>query len=126
MWHTGDLHVANKELNNLLCHFLQVVETCKELGAQEAYYIPLDMARLNDSEILIKEAEKRFGGLDYLILNHIYSNFLHLWDVQYLDRLQKTMDVNFRAYAALASYAMPMLAESKGSIGVISSVAGEN
>lgn len=102
----------------------QVVEKCKDLGAEEAFYMPLDMGRLNDTEALVKEAEKRFGGLDFLILNHIYSNYNHLWGVDQIDRLQKIMDVNFRAYVALATYATPMLAESKGSIGVVSSVAG--
>lgn len=59
---------------------MQVVEKCKELGAEEAYYIPLDMSRLNDTEILIQEAERRFGGLDHLIMNHIASNYLQLWE----------------------------------------------
>ncbi|XP_041458954.1 hydroxysteroid 11-beta-dehydrogenase 1-like protein [Lytechinus variegatus] len=102
----------------------KVVEKCKDLGAEEAFYMPLDMGRLNDTEALVKEAEKRFGGLDFLILNHIYSNYLHLWGIDEIDRLQKIMDVNFRAYVSLATYSTPMLAESKGSIGVVSSVAG--
>ncbi|XP_072174075.1 hydroxysteroid 11-beta-dehydrogenase 1-like protein [Diadema setosum] len=103
----------------------QVVAKCKELGAQEAFYIPLDMARFEDTNTLIQEAERRFGGLDYLVLNHIYSNYIHLWDETKFDQLQKVMDVNFRAYVALATYATPMLAKSSGSIGVVSSVAGQ-
>ena len=35
------------------------------------------------------------------------------------------MDINFHAYVSLATYAMPMLSESQGSIAVISSVAGK-
>lgn len=102
----------------------KVVEKCKELGAEEAYYIPLDMSRLNDTEILIQEAERRFGGLDHLIMNHIASNYLQLWEGDW-DKFNLIMDVNLKAYVSLATNAMPLLEKSKGSIAVLSSVAGK-
>ncbi|XP_022083109.1 hydroxysteroid 11-beta-dehydrogenase 1-like protein [Acanthaster planci] len=102
----------------------QVVARCKELGAQEAFYLALDMGRENDTRRLIDEAKVRFGGLDHLILNHITNNYMALWTGD-LKKLRKTMDINFHAYVSLATFATPMLAESKGSIGVVSSVAGK-
>ncbi|XP_071501759.1 hydroxysteroid 11-beta-dehydrogenase 1-like protein [Diadema antillarum] len=103
----------------------QVVAKCKELGAEDAFYIPLDMGNYNDTEPLIREAERRFGGLDHLLLNHIYSNYPQLWEGGKLDLLQKYMDINFRSYVALATHATPVLAKSNGSIGVVSSIAGQ-
>ncbi|XP_038057984.1 hydroxysteroid 11-beta-dehydrogenase 1-like protein [Patiria miniata] len=102
----------------------QVVARCKELGAQEAFYLPLDMGKENDTRRLIDEAKARFGGLDHLILNHITNNYMSLWAGN-LEKLRKTMDINFHAYVSLATFATPMLAESKGSIAVVSSVAGK-
>ena len=52
---------------------------CKELGAQEALYLPLDMGKQEDTVRLIDEAKIRFGGLDHLILNHITNNYMRLW-----------------------------------------------
>lgn len=66
----------------------KVVSKCKELGATEAFYIPLDMSNKSDTEKLIQEAETRFGGLDHLIMNHIASNYLQLWNGDW-DRYQQ-------------------------------------
>ncbi|XP_070564412.1 hydroxysteroid 11-beta-dehydrogenase 1-like protein [Ptychodera flava] len=102
----------------------QVVQKCMELGAQEAHYIPLDMGNMSHTKILIEEAEQRFHGLDILILNHIAGNKLELWNGQF-DRLNGMFDVNFKAYVHLATYALPMLKKSNGSITVMSSFAGK-
>ncbi|XP_071826184.1 hydroxysteroid 11-beta-dehydrogenase 1-like protein isoform X2 [Apostichopus japonicus] len=102
----------------------EVVSKCKELGATEAFYIPLDMSNKSDTEKLIQEAETRFGGLDHLIMNHIASNYLQLWNGDW-DRYQQVMDVNLKAYVSLATSATPLLNKSKGSIAVLSSVAGK-
>ncbi|XP_033112347.1 hydroxysteroid 11-beta-dehydrogenase 1-like protein [Anneissia japonica] len=102
----------------------KVVEKCKELGAEEAFYIPLDMGNLDHTKRLIQEAKTKFGGLDYLILNHITTSHLELWKGD-MERLEQIMNVNFRAYVSLATEALPMLEASKGSIGVVSSFAGK-
>ncbi|XP_022100517.1 hydroxysteroid 11-beta-dehydrogenase 1-like protein B isoform X4 [Acanthaster planci] len=101
-----------------------VVAKCKELGAQEAFYLALDMGKETDSRRLIDEAKARFGGLDHLILNHVAYGTMSVWSGE-LDELRQAMDVNFHSYISLASFATPMLAESKGSIGIVSSGAGK-
>ncbi|XP_022084545.1 hydroxysteroid 11-beta-dehydrogenase 1-like protein isoform X2 [Acanthaster planci] len=102
----------------------EVVAKCKELGAKEVFYIPLDMAKEEAPKILIDEAEKKFRGLDHLILNHIISSYPKFWDGEFDSVMKKTMEVNFFAYIRLATHATPMLRESKGHIGVVSSGAG--
>ncbi|XP_033112371.1 hydroxysteroid 11-beta-dehydrogenase 1-like protein [Anneissia japonica] len=102
----------------------KVVEKCKELGAEQAFYLPLDMSNLDHTKRLIQEAKTKFGGLDYLILNHITSNYMETWNGD-MERLEEVMNVNFRAYVSLATEALPMLEASKGSIGVVSSFAGK-
>ncbi|XP_022084539.1 hydroxysteroid 11-beta-dehydrogenase 1-like protein isoform X1 [Acanthaster planci] len=103
----------------------EVVAKCKELGAKEVFYIPLDMAKEEAPKILIDEAEKKFRGLDHLILNHIISSYPKFWDGEFDSVMKKTMEVNFFAYIRLATHATPMLRESKGHIGVVSSGAGK-
>ncbi|XP_071788179.1 hydroxysteroid 11-beta-dehydrogenase 1-like protein isoform X2 [Asterias amurensis] len=102
----------------------EVVAKCKELGAQEALYLPLDMGKQEDTVRLIDEAKIRFGGLDHLILNHITNNYMRLWTGD-MDLLKQTMDINFHAYVSLATQSLPMLSESHGSIAVLSSFAGK-
>ncbi|XP_072019914.1 11-beta-hydroxysteroid dehydrogenase 1-like isoform X2 [Amphiura filiformis] len=106
-------------------HVLQkVVAKCKELGAQDAHYIPLDMGKLEDTKRLIDAAKTKLGGIDHLILNHITNNYMALWKGD-MEKLQRVMDINFRAYVSLATYATPMLNESNGRIAVVSSFAGK-
>ncbi|XP_071942567.1 hydroxysteroid 11-beta-dehydrogenase 1-like protein [Antedon mediterranea] len=102
----------------------KVVAKCKELGAEEAFYLPLDMANMNHTKQLIQEAKNMFGGLDYLILNHITSNYLTTWKGD-MERLNDVININFNAYVSLATEALPMLDASNGSIAVVSSFAGK-
>ncbi|XP_072043065.1 hydroxysteroid 11-beta-dehydrogenase 1-like protein B [Amphiura filiformis] len=103
----------------------QVVAKCKALGAQDAYYIPLDMGKLDDTKRLIEEAKTKLGGIDHLILNHVAStSYYKLWTGD-MEQLQNFIDVNFRSYVSVATYATPMLNESNGSMAVVSSVAGK-
>ena len=62
---------------------------CKQLGAQEAFYISLDMGKQEDTVRLIDEAKIRLGGLDHLILNHIIYSYSRLWtgDIDMLKRV---------------------------------------
>ena len=109
---------------DLQFHSTQVVAKCLELGAQEAFYLVLDMSNLEDAKRLIDEAKIKLGGIDHLILNHHTPGCLKPWNGDF-ERLRIVMDVNFHAYVALATHATPMLNESSGSIAVVSSFAGK-
>ena len=69
---------------------LQVVAKCKELGAQEAFYLALDMGTENGTRRLMDEAKARFGGLDHLILNHVAYSTMSVWSGD-LDELRKVL-----------------------------------
>ncbi|KAJ7412264.1 hydroxysteroid 11-beta-dehydrogenase 1-like protein [Willisornis vidua] len=64
------------------------------------------------------------GGLDYLVLNHIGRTRFQMWtgDVEYTRWL---MQVNFFSYVELTTAALPTLEQSRGSLVVVSSVAGK-
>ncbi|XP_033112385.1 hydroxysteroid 11-beta-dehydrogenase 1-like protein [Anneissia japonica] len=102
----------------------QVMKQCRKLGAESAYYMPLDMSIPNNTRHLVNEAVQRFGGIDYLILNHIISYSFEFWEGDF-DYLERTMTVNFGAYVALATFATPVLEKSKGRIVVVSSLSGK-
>ena len=70
---------------------------------------------------------KAFGGLDLLMLNHALITAPGYWNstAEELDQLSYVMETNFLSFIHLVSNAMPHLAESKGSIGVVSSVGGK-
>ena len=74
-----------------------------------------------------QDAVKQLGGLDYLVLNHIILLDLGVWtgspdNVTLIDRVFK---VNFQSYVHLASHALSHLESTKGSILVVSSLAGK-
>lgn len=107
----------------------QVVQKCKELGPPEGkyFYKAADMANMSATQLVIKEAVSRLGGIDILILNHILPIPLGMWEgsPQNLTITDKIVDVNFKAYVHLTSHALPHLVASNGSIIVVSSLAGK-
>ncbi len=107
----------------------QVVEKCKEIGNKDGkfYYIQLDMMDLNSPSPLIEYAEKVLGGIDYVALNHLLSYDLGEWlgTENNFTTLERAITVNFNAYVRIASYAVPHLERSKGSIIVMSSILGK-
>ncbi|XP_052787866.1 hydroxysteroid 11-beta-dehydrogenase 1-like protein [Mya arenaria] len=107
----------------------EVVAKCREYGSgnQVFGYVPADMLQLNNTEHVIKEAVELLGGLDIIVLNHIILLDLGVWtgsqhNVSLVDKVTK---VNYQSYVYLASYALPHLEKSKGSIIVVSSLAGK-
>lgn len=107
----------------------EVVARCRELGRPDGiyHYIPADMSNLTSTELVIKEAQDKLGGIDYLVLNHIIIIPLGMWigSTDNLTRMDKIVDVNYKSYVHLTSHALPLLEKSQGSIVVVSSLAGK-
>jgi corticosteroid 11-beta-dehydrogenase isozyme 1 len=107
----------------------KVVENCKKEGTQNGVYLyhVADMADPDSAAQLIKVAENQLGSIDYLVLNHIKVVPLGAWmsTAENLTLVESVLNVNFMAYVRLASYAMPALRKSNGSLVVVSSVTGK-
>ena len=67
------------------------------------------------------------GGIDVLVLNHKMVSSLGRWlgTPHNFTHLSKTININFYGYVGAATYAIPALEKSRGSIIVLSSVTGE-
>jgi len=67
------------------------------------------------------------GDLDVLVLNHIILLDLGVWtgSQDNVTLVDKVMKVNFQSYVHLASHALSHLEKTRGSIIVVSSLAGE-
>ncbi|NWI49901.1 DHI1 dehydrogenase, partial [Calyptomena viridis] len=125
-------HLARMETHLLLtarteAKLQKVVERCLELGAASAHYISGSMENPSFPEVVVREAENTWGGLDMLILNHI--GYLGSDSFNYFNgnvgQVRKLMETNFLSYVAMTTSALPMLKESEGSIVVVSSIAGK-
>ncbi|XP_035657678.1 hydroxysteroid 11-beta-dehydrogenase 1-like protein isoform X7 [Branchiostoma floridae] len=106
----------------------EVVAKMKDLGAQEAIYVAGDMGKPEDCERTIQTAKEKFGGLDYLVLNHLgtshKSKKAFLWDGD-MEFLHDHVMINYYSYIRLASLALPLLHKTNGSLVVVGSVAGK-
>ncbi|KAM9763055.1 hydroxysteroid 11-beta-dehydrogenase 1-like protein [Menidia menidia] len=102
----------------------QVAEKCLSLGAQKALYIAADMSSDSDPDTVVDFAVEKLGGLDYLVLNHIGSSYLRMWDGD-VEHTRWLMKVNFLSYIQMAWRALPSLEQSRGSLVVVSSLAGK-
>ncbi|XP_072245858.1 hydroxysteroid 11-beta-dehydrogenase 1-like protein [Leuresthes tenuis] len=102
----------------------QVAEKCLSLGAQKALYIAADMATDSDPDKVVDFALKKLGGLDYLVLNHIGPSHFRIWDGD-VEHTRGLMKINFLSYIQMAWRALPFLEQSKGSVVVVSSLAGK-
>ncbi|KAK2521881.1 11-beta-hydroxysteroid dehydrogenase 1 [Columba livia] len=122
-------HLARMETHLLLtarteAKLQKVVERCLELGAASARYVSGSMEDTTFPEVLVKEAENTWGGLDMLILNHIGHSYFTYFNGD-VGHVRKLLETNFLSYVATTVSALPMLKESEGSIVVVSSIAGK-
>ncbi|NXT84371.1 DHI1 dehydrogenase, partial [Zapornia atra] len=122
-------HLARMEAHLLLtarteAKLQQVVKRCLELGAASAHYVSGSMEDTTFPEVVVKEAENTWGGLDMLILNHIGHSYFKFFNGD-VGHVRKLLETNFLSYVAMATSALPMLKESEGSIVVVSSLAGK-
>ncbi|XP_009866183.1 PREDICTED: LOW QUALITY PROTEIN: corticosteroid 11-beta-dehydrogenase isozyme 1 [Apaloderma vittatum] len=122
-------HLARMETHLLLtarteAKLQKVVERCLALGAASARYVSGSMEDTAFPEVVVKEAENTWGGLDMLILNHIGSTYFNYFDGD-VGHVRKLLEINFLSYVAMTVSALPMLQESEGSIVVVSSMAGK-
>ncbi|NWQ96678.1 DHI1 dehydrogenase, partial [Burhinus bistriatus] len=122
-------HLARMEAHLLLtarteAKLQKVVKRCLELGAASARYISGSMEDTAFPNVVVKEAENTWGGLDMLILNHIGYSYFNYFNGD-VGHVRKLLETNFLSYVAMTVSALPMLKESEGSIVVISSMAGK-
>ncbi|NXP71943.1 DHI1 dehydrogenase, partial [Ramphastos sulfuratus] len=122
-------HLARMEAHLLLTarsegKLQKVVEQCLRLGAASASYVSGSMEDTAFAEVVVKEAENTWGGLDMLILNHIGHSYFTYFNGD-VEHVRKLLETNFLSYVAMTVSALPMLKESEGSIVVVSSMAGK-
>ncbi|XP_059573067.1 11-beta-hydroxysteroid dehydrogenase 1-like [Alligator mississippiensis] len=80
------------------------------------------MENMAFAQEVVKEAEKLWGGLDMLILNHIGSAYFGYFKGD-TEHLRKLLEINVLSYVTMTVSALPMLKESRGSIVAVSSLA---
>ncbi len=108
----------------------QVIEKCKDIGDRNGqyHYISLDMIDQESPAKLINYAAKVLQGrIDYVVLNHVFRYHFGEWlgSAENFTSLKRTFSVNFHSYVGIASQAMHHLELSRGSIIVVSSIAGK-
>nr|XP_033773613.1 corticosteroid 11-beta-dehydrogenase isozyme 1 [Geotrypetes seraphini] len=102
----------------------KVVAKCLELGAPSAHYIAGSMDDMVFAKSVVKKAEKLFGGLDMLILNHMGDSYYNFFNGK-VDHVRKLMEINYLSFVTMTVEAFPMLKSTNGSIVVVSSIAGK-
>jgi NAD(P)-dependent dehydrogenase (short-subunit alcohol dehydrogenase family) len=95
----------------------------EELGSQTAYF-PADVSNPRDAEAYVQEAVQRFGGVDSLIANAGIEGTVRPLTTLCPEQFDRVMEVNVRGVFLGIKYALPELAKRRGSIIVMSSIAG--
>jgi short-subunit dehydrogenase len=96
---------------------------CRALGG-EARALPTDVTNQQDSEWLVAETVKAFGGIDVVVHNagvSMWSRFDALQDLSIFERL---IEVNYLAPVRLTSLVLPHLKQSGGLLVAVASLAG--
>lgn len=106
----------------------KVVDKCRQLsnGRGNFYYLAGDMTDTTFYKRLIDTAVEKMGGLDHLILNHIFDSPVGAWvgNGENITVIEKMLDINVLSYIHLSSLARPHLERSHGTVTIISSIAG--
>lgn len=102
----------------------KVIERCREVGSKDGdyHYIKGDMSDMAQTKMVVEAASEKLGGLDFLVLNHVYDIRFDKWtgSEANLTGFDLTMDINVKAYVHLTSHALPILAQSAGSVVAVS------
>lgn len=103
----------------------KVVEEIKTLGG-EAIFVKANTANPSDSENLVKETVKAFGGLHIAVNNAgVGSDFSKVADVK-LEDWQRVIDINLSGVFYGMKYQIPAMINTKGgSVINISSILGQ-
>lgn len=105
-----------------------VAARCLELGATRVDIFVADMGVESAVEEAITGAIATLGGIDVLVLNHLYPYFaswLNHTHAEAMQQLKSSLAVNVVSYISAATLALPHLLESQGSIIVVSSATGK-
>jgi len=100
-----------------------VATAAREIGNERIVATPGDVSRIDGCEAVVAAAVQQLGGLDCLVNNVGVSPLARMMDVteEHWDRVIAT---NLRSAMLCAKAALPALRSSKGSIVMVSSVAG--
>src|SRR5690349_658140 len=99
------------------------VEEIKKLGG-EAFFVKADSSKPEDNEALVKQALKKYGGLDIAVNNAGIGGPLGLTGEYPLDGWQKVIDINLSGVFYGLRYQIPAMLEKGGSIVNIASILG--
>ncbi|KAL5262995.1 hypothetical protein ACHWQZ_G008418 [Mnemiopsis leidyi] len=90
--------------------------------------ILFDFTEVNITEEIVKQAINKFGGLDYLVLNHNVKTpgpFLSLSYLQNPDFIEQVFTVNLFSHIQLTLHALPYLEKRRGHMFLSSALSGE-
>ena len=102
-----------------------LIELCQNLPRKEEHLVlPLDLAKPQEFDDLMRQVEARYGKIDLLIQNGGISQRATAAESSE-DVVRRIMEVNFFGNVFLMKKVLPKLRESKGQVLVISSIAGK-
>lgn len=102
-----------------------LIELCQNLPRTEEHMVlPLDLAKSEEFDGLMRQVETRYGRIDLLIQNGGVSQRATAAESSEVV-VRQIMEVNFFGNVFLMKKVLPKLRESKGQVLVISSIAGK-
>jgi NAD(P)-dependent dehydrogenase (short-subunit alcohol dehydrogenase family) len=113
----GTAVVVNYKQNEELAR--EVVAEVERLGST-ALAVRADLENLEEIEAMFDQAQERYGRLDFFVSNASASNFHHFMDLK-PHHLERTFNLNVRAFVVGAQRAVRLMGESGGRIVVLSS-----
>jgi enoyl-[acyl-carrier protein] reductase III len=113
----GTKVVINYKQNDELAR--EVVAEVERLGAS-GMAIRADLESLEEIEAMFDQVQERFGRLDFFVSNASASNFHHFMDLK-PHHLERTFNLNVRAFVVGTQRAVRLMPEGGGRIVVLSS-----
>jgi short-subunit dehydrogenase len=118
-------HQAKVVLSSRNKEKLDEIIAIQSFSPQQYLILPLDLEKMSNAEILVKQVIDKFGRIDYLVNNGGISQRALVSEAS-IEMDRRIMEVNFFGTVQLTKAVLPiMIAQQSGHIATVTSVVGK-
>ncbi|EFA81892.1 short-chain dehydrogenase/reductase family protein [Heterostelium album PN500] len=103
----------------------EILAECKSTGESDVMVVVADLTKEQDCRSMVEQVVEKWGGIDICVWNAGAGSLVEFAKLKDFKVFHDNMNINFFSNVYCTSFALPYLKQTKGSIVVVSSLAGK-